>query len=823
MLPEETSPEVREALEELHLYLSDVLPPLVVAETFKLLIQFPPLLTASNIESWTGAQYHQGSGIKVSDYLFYAVRKVFLIGEFRLVPDEQFAPHFAEVKTRVLDYCPEGEREALRRNMSRLGEATDTITASVDALIRGQAGGPAVSAAPAGPPMSPEELRLLRRFSLLLERFEEGVASAPETEAGKPSDLLTQALAMAARTSRSSNEFEKNLERLGLQMETADVFRTLAAGLPGWTPPVLPEDPEQADAAQAKLPESAPLAAIHKIAVQPQEPGELARRFNQMVKTACERFNAGDLAQAVTMLELAERIIRERRVDEAIVAAVRQKGDESLDLEWLRRYADSPRQHALLRRVLIFFEATRPKGLLAELLREMKREKRKLILQLLEVHGAPARRQCLIRLQAPFGKAEGDEKWYFRRNLLYLLRRIPAPAQEGAPSEEDVDASVRHAVLKFPAPLVKEAVANLGQTRHEKSENTLIGLLDQLEKMLLKPAGAAYDPREARLLLDRVVSALARFGTARARQAVVEHGLKKKAELGDTMARLSELAGQDFSPDTESRERLLAALKASTPTKVFGLVLSQSEANARHLIDALSTTPKADVRDAFSSLARRFPNLEIGKAAARALSTLDAPAAVPETSYDTRSGEMEKFGLPQVVRSFSDAGLSGLLRLKNGRGDVDAEIVLRSGRMKSCAARGLTGEDAFYQLLERPAPATFVFEKQAGDSRLDPLVESLPEILPLCLEGIRRHDELAQASALVPDDAKLAATEVRPDHHPDELDGMFVNGLWKLIGGGATPQDCEGSLKADSYRIRRQLAHWVESGALTIARGTVES
>jgi hypothetical protein len=335
--------------------------------------------------------------------------------------------------------------------------------------------------------------------------------------------------------------------------------------------------------------------------------------------------------------------------------------------------------------------------------------------------------------------------------------------------------------------------------------------------MLVKPAGAAYDPREARLLLDRIVSALARFGTPRARQAVVEHGLKKKSELGNTMARLSELAGQDFSADTESRERLLAALKSSSPTKVLGLVLSQSEGNARHLIDALSTTPKADVREAFSTLTKRFPNLEIGKAAAKALSALDAPAPAPEAPYEPRYGEMEKFGLPQVVQNFSDAGLSGHLKLKNGRGEIDAEIVLRSGRMKSCTARGLTGEDAFYQLLERPAPATFVFEKPAGDSRFEPPLESLPEILPLCLEGIRRQDELAQASALVPDDAKLAATQVRPDHHPDELDGMLVNGLWNLVADGATPRDCEGSLKADSYRIRRQLAHWLEIGALKTA------
>jgi hypothetical protein len=666
--------------------------------------------------------------------------------------------------------------------------------------------------------MSPEELRLLRRFSLLLERFEAGVAGGDSSEGGKVSDLLTQTIAMAARTSRSASEFEQNLERLGLQMETADVFRTLAAGLPGWPPPPPAAQAGPAAEPSAPPPESAPLAAMRRIVVQPEDAGEVARRFNEMVKTACERFNEGALAQAVTMLELAERIVREKRVDGTIVAAVRHKGDESLDVEWLRRYADTPRQHALLRRVLLFFDATRPTGLFADLLRELKRERRKLILQLLEVHGPPAREEALERLQAPFGKAEGDEKWYFRRNLLYLIRRIPPPAHSGVASAEEVETAVRHAVLKFPAPLVKEAVAGLGQSRHEKAEAALIGLLDQLEKMLLaRPADSPYDPRETRVLLEKVVSALARFGTPRARRAVIEHGLKKKTELGNTMARLSELAGQDFSADEDSLERLLTALKANSPRRVLGIVLAQSEGNARHLIDALSTTPALEVKEIFSNLASKFPNLDSGKAAAKALAALESPPPPSEAPNDTRSGEMDIFGLPQVLQNLADAGLSGLLKLKNVRGEIDGELALRSGRMKSCEARGLTGEDAFYQLLERPAPATFVFEKQATDSRLEPPVESLPEILPLCLEALRRYDELAQASALVPDEAKFATTQVRPERHPDELDGMLVNGLWKLVTSGATAKECEGAMKVDAYRVRRLLAHWVESGALAIA------
>src|SRR5207245_5790318 len=156
-----------------------------------------------------------------------------------------------------------------------------------------------------------------------------------------------------------------------------------------------------------------------------------------------------------------------------------------------------------------------------------------------------------------------------RRNLLYLLRKIPG--RSAATAEEDVDIAVRHAVLKFPAPLVKEAIANLAQLKHEKAEQTLITLLEDLQKILLAPENSAYAPRETRLLLDRAVAALARFGTPAARRAVVDHAFRKEAGLGDTFSRLSELAGQDMSGDPELVERLLAAFKAHAPRRLFGI------------------------------------------------------------------------------------------------------------------------------------------------------------------------------------------------------------------------------------------------------------
>jgi hypothetical protein len=36
------------------------------------------------------------------------------------------------------------------------------------------------------------------------------------------------------------------------------------------------------------------------------------------------------------------------------------------------------------------------------------------------------------------------------------------------------------------------------------------------------------------------------------------------------------------------------------------------------------------------------------------------------------------------------------------------------------------------------------------------------------------------------------------------------------VGKGATAGACEATVEADAYRVRRQLQHWIESGALTL-------
>jgi hypothetical protein len=49
-----------------------------------------------------------------------------------------------------------------------------------------------------------------------------------------------------------------------------------------------------------------------------------------------------------------------------------------------------------------------------------------------------------------------------------------------------------------------------------------------------------------------------------------------------------------------------------------------------------------------------------------------------------------------------------------------------------------------------------------------------------------------------------------------EEDIDLVISVWEKVVAGSTPQECEGSLAADAYRVRRCLVDWVEDGALRL-------
>ena len=117
------------------------------------------------------------------------------------------------------------------------------------------------------------------------------------------------------------------------------------------------------------------------------------------------------------------------------------------------------------------------------------------------------------------------------------------------------------------------------------------------------------------------------------------------------------------------------------------------------------------------------------------------------------TGDLDILGFPNLVQQLSELGLSGCMTLRDGNGYIFGTMTLVDGRLKNCSVGRLKGEEAFYQLMESPKPGSFQFVKTAksnGDA-----VVGLRKILPLILEGARRHDELQKFQNQVPDTLSL--------------------------------------------------------------------
>jgi hypothetical protein len=660
-------------------------------------------------------------------------------------------------------------------------------------------------------------------------------AAARGAAASGPSlSPASQALAFAARSSHSGAELEQNLARLkemGLETGTQTVFQALSQSLPGWVVPMIPAAP---GAGAAPPMETGALGAMRRIITETEDPAEAGKRFQEMVKTGIERFNEGSLPQAVQMFELAERLVSERKVDAGSAEIARRKLGESLDWDQLKKFAEKADQHAVLRKVLRFFTDLTADGILETLPGEPKRDRRRLMLLLLEAHGAAARTAAFERLTHTLGPAVGEEEWFFRRNLLYVLRRIPR-TPDGPNLDSEIDVVLQHARLGLPLLVVKEAIAALGQLKDEKTEVGLSQLMADLEGALIKPGDAPpYEAKDLRGLLDRVAATLARLPSRPARRALLDHAQKKQVQLGDTMERLAELGSQDLSEDAETLDQLHAMVKANLPFKLLGMTLRQNDQNLVHLIEALSGTPSPAVRKTFEAIVERFKGQEAGRSAARALAAFDRPVPAardlrassgtfaapdvptpatpsPEEPAASLQGDLAVFGLPALLQSLGDSSATGTLTLRPPKGgEAFGLITLREGKLLQIQRGRLRGEDAFYQLFERPTPGQFAFVK-------GPITEgegSPREILPLTLEAMRRYDELQEAAALVPDAMGLEITGTRPTAHPSEKDGGFLKVLWDRVRQGGTAGEIEEAVPSDSYRIRRTLAHWLEEGSV---------
>lgn len=804
----EQSPDagVRLALFELQRYLSDELAPIMVRDSLELLLNRPPDVVASTVQGWVSAQYcGPGTNLPVSDYLFHSLKKIHLMSELSLLEQEPVARYLEDLGRIILALCPEEDRETLQANLNALG-AVQNIASRVEIVHRQMRSGDA-------PPLTVEGSLAWRRYSLLVNRLQRDPRAGAGTAATSPDargELLTQILATAAIQSRTGTELERRLEKLGelgVDAGISRVFRSLGRSLPGWA-----LTPDAAGAAPASSTSNRTVDAMRRIIAMAGDEEEGTKRFGEMVEAAVEQFNEGSLVQAATMFDLAERIIMERKLTPEILKSIRKKGQESLSTDQLRRFAEKSDRHALLRKVLDFFPRLTVQGLLADLEEEPKRDRRKLMLALLEVHGAAARSAALGRLQTFVGGEMKTPQGYFQRNLLFLLRRIPRPA--GAPLQKELDLLTNFSELTNPHLVVREAISALGQAKHERAEQVLTARLQEIEQLLTRGETRTHNAADLTLLLNRVVSALAGLGTPSAFRTIVDHSLTRKRALGDTMARLEVLAGQDLSGDRHLVARLVDSLRSEIPMRVLGFVVQQKQRNLGHLIQALSGTPAPAVREALEEIVQRFPDRDFATGASEVLASFGASSAPAQALAESLSGDVELFGLPNLLQTVAESRLTGILTLADREGQVVGTVSFEAGQIRGCRTENLRGEAAFYQLFEKPVRGTFTFQSQREGWTDKEGEKSLVEVVPMIVEAVRRHDEFKEARVLVPDDVRLTETRIKPTRPTTDEGTAFQQMVWRKVASGIPPGELEDALGVDAYRVRHLLAHWVEEGAL---------
>ncbi len=795
--------EIRTAVSEFHQYLSDRIAPLMFTDSAELLLRYPASALAVEIERWKVEQVTRAPNVPAADFIFHAVKKVAVMGELDLVPKETLGGYLTDLSQEVLQFCPEADRDMLRRNLLRVGESTADSAAPLSTLHRQGLPPPTdpTLASSATSTISPDAALALRRLSLFLEHLQ------PQTGGGRRKEIASQFVTTAAIGSSSEKELEQSLaplRDLGIDTGSGNLLKAVAENLPGWGS--LPT----AEGDKSHRVASAQLNAMRQIVLLGEDEAERGKRFQELVNTAIDQFNQGHLGRASTMCELASKLIHDGKVPPVYVAKLRKNGHEKLSLDRLKSVAERVDSRPELRKVLGPFHALQPDGLLESLDGERARDRRHRILTLLEVHGSPARAKALEALRASVQPNSGVDP-FFQMNLIYLLRVVPRP--EEADVGYEVDLVMQACDKNSPSPLVKQAIAFLAQSEHEEAERALLAYLQVFENMLLKPETRLYSPEDTDALLDRTCAALARYGTPRAWRALVDHGLNTESRLGSTVTRLIAAGHQDLSKEKELLKRLVEALKAELPRSLLGMKINKNDEKRLSLVQALAGTPAREVRELFQEIVDRYPGEKFAEAATKALAAFStrgetgAPAGL--------SGDLDLFGLPTVLQMLAQISPTGVLSLLTAEDSVKATLAFEDGRLRAARSGKLEGTDAVYQLFVKPFPGTFAFTAREDiESSHGPLGPP-KEVVNLILEGVRRHDEWRRAAALVPDEAKLKPTDKPSTPFEDESKEVH-DALWEKVTSGSTPAECEDSCAVDSFRVRRLLAHWVEEEALAL-------
>ncbi len=662
----------------------------------------------------------------------------------------------------------------------------------------------------------------LKRFSMLVSTLERATQRAENAQANPWVTHLLSSAAMGARNYQDFREYLDRLKKLGLQdLHMEQLVRSVAETLPDW----------YLEGDSRAQPQSAATVAMERIVDLSEHEAEKSERLKEIVVTAVEHFNRRRLGSALTLFELAERLLGSGDLSSVSEKQIRASGRSELLMSPFRKFVGNPEKHPQLRRVLNFFPDLRVEGLVRRLLKEQNRKNRHLIMDLLRIHEREAREAVAELLISSTTLSGREWPWFFVRNLIRILREVPAGAD--AVSEFELDAVVSYADPVHAIQVVREAVAYLGTVAHPKAIQALIRLFHSYRDMstgLRKGAGT-----DLAKIQSLALTYLLRADSPHARATALDAILVDSRQSPESFQLLSVLGGVNLAADRHTLDRLLRTTRLRLPgqglvgtLQTLRMQLPRSgwmgrirgfgatkETSVQSLIQALAGTPTPEVNEILGQIEELAPTESLVRLARKTRSSLEEKSFdIDPASEAILSGDLEVFGLPSIIQSLNYNEASGTLVIEAKQSSRRAAVRLLHGRFVDAKAGSLRGTDAFYLLMERPLVSSFRF---IADTRQQ-TAKNPQELKALLFEGMRRRDEFERLRLLVPDESLLEPSGGEPTLPIDERGSSFGNRLWAAIeNGGQTAAALETTDLADPYRIRKLLAHWIEVGNLSIA------
>ncbi len=827
-------------------YLSDEIAPLIFANNASDLFEIPTYVVASEIHSWIGDQIRGSSNMTTADLIYHAATKLHQLGMLELIPKEEINAYISRIQPNLLEICPAEQRQGLEENFSHLERSTSIGGGKVEVLHKQGGGGPGQSGGsggqhqPAGPggggyagaqggaapsaagsnanagPAAAADPASMQRLNLLLDQLQRLPASRePGAEPGAApagdSRVLAHVVEEVAAQAGSSKELETQLgflQDLGVASLGSGIFQLLSQGLPDWAPPAGGDSNAESPVSAAR--------AMRKVVKLSQDREELGKRFKELVDVAIDECNGGSLGRAVTMLDLADRMVSQNDVDSALAAAVVTQSAEQLDRKQLYAFAEDSNKASLLRRLLTFFPSLRVEPLLEALAENEDREERMEILKLLRAHGEEARQEAVSALDESVNGAN-QLPWHVERNLLFLMRAIPRSEEDDL--EHEIDLLNRTSDIGGPTPVVRESLTSLVQMDNPRALVTVDARITELEDGLLGKAKLPIDLKEARWLHTHAFKQLALSESPQATEIVINHGLTGETELGDTYGRIAQLGSQDLSNSPEQVKRLVDALENELPRRFLGVSRKNERKSqvVEHLITAVSGTNTPLVQKTLGEIARKYTDQPFSTSAGRALEQMGSSVAEKSKSAKnlaTLSGDLGLFGLPNLLQNLADSRLAGTIKIFGSGGTDLAAVELDQTILVSASYGKLSNDLAVYQLLEIPAEGRFEFHSRSESEESKSYPDDAHSVTSLLLEGMRRYDEFQRAASLVPDDARFKPANKKPSDVKEDGDPKLAKAVWTKAVRGAPPAVVEPEIGLDSFRIRRLYEHWVTEGSL---------